>query len=285
MALPPWSPYLPKAQAACPQWQDPVEARQGAASQVCRLPIWHDDKASLARQGNQGRPRSLCCNQTWRVRLSQSNDINGGGILCTIERRTHQEALQMCHRLCRPLQPPPIRPPPACQWIRRNTRHQACPRAVRGRTRSQNPTLPLQQWTLPRQRLPTSMPRSKATTHLLWGKCPLPKRHCQASHPRPLGKRTEATAPCTCPLAGDSPLCTVAICLAKYSLPSQQPTSAERWHIQVGAFQLNLSRQQSEACAHFWLPSVCFTERASIRESNAKMVRTWAKFGAKSYPC
>jgi hypothetical protein len=40
MALPPWSPYLPKAQAACPQWRDPKEACQGAASQVCWLPVW-----------------------------------------------------------------------------------------------------------------------------------------------------------------------------------------------------------------------------------------------------
>jgi hypothetical protein len=31
------------------------------------------------------------------------------------------------------------------------------------------------------------MPRCKATTHLLWGKCLLPKQHCQASHPRPVG--------------------------------------------------------------------------------------------------
>jgi hypothetical protein len=97
--------------------------------------------------------------------------------------------------------------------------------------RSQNLTLPLQQRTLPRQRLPTSMPQSKETTHLLWGKCPLPKRHCQASHPRPLRKRTEATAPCVHLLARGSPLCTVAICLAKCSLPSQQPTSAGGWHI------------------------------------------------------
>jgi hypothetical protein len=53
----------------CPQWQNPEEACQGSASQVCRLLIWHDDEASLARQGNQGQPRGLCCNQTWTVHL------------------------------------------------------------------------------------------------------------------------------------------------------------------------------------------------------------------------
>jgi hypothetical protein len=44
----------------CSQWQDPEEACHGAASQVCRLPIWRNDEASLARQGNQGQPRGLC---------------------------------------------------------------------------------------------------------------------------------------------------------------------------------------------------------------------------------
>jgi hypothetical protein len=73
--------------------------------------------------------------------------------------------------------------------------------------------------------------QSKATTHLLGGKCPLPKQHCQASHPISLGKCMEATAPCAHPLAWGSPLCTVAICLAQCHLPSQQPTSAGWWHI------------------------------------------------------
>jgi hypothetical protein len=108
---------------------------------------------------------------------------------------------------------------------------QACLRAVHGKTWSQDPTLPLQQRTLPRQCLPTSMSRSKATTHLLWGQRPLPKWHCRATHPRPIKKCTEATAPRARPLAGGSPLCTGAICLAKCSLPSQQPTSAGGWHI------------------------------------------------------
>jgi hypothetical protein len=38
------------------------------------------------------------------------------------------------------------------------------------------------------------------------GKRPLPKRHCQASHPRPVRKRGQATAPRACPLARDGPL-------------------------------------------------------------------------------
>ncbi len=40
------------------------------------------------------------------------------GFFCTIERQTHQEALQMRHHLRRPLQPPPVCPPPAQRWIR-----------------------------------------------------------------------------------------------------------------------------------------------------------------------
>ncbi len=124
----------------------------------------------------------------------------------------------MHHRLCQPLQLPPICPPPTQRQVQQNTHRQACLQTVHCRTWSQDPTLSLQQRTLPRQCLPTSMPRSKTTTHLLWGKCPLPKWHHQASHPRPLGKHMEATAPCARPLAGGTPLCTVAICLAKMQL-------------------------------------------------------------------
>jgi hypothetical protein len=75
MALPPWSHYLSKTQAAHPQWQNPKEACQGAASQVCRMPIWRNDQASLARQGNQGQPQGICHNQTWKVRLGGSKDV------------------------------------------------------------------------------------------------------------------------------------------------------------------------------------------------------------------
>jgi hypothetical protein len=69
MALPFWPPELPQAQAAPPQWQDSKEACQGAASQVRRLLFWRNDEASLARQGNKGRPQGLCCDQTWTVHL------------------------------------------------------------------------------------------------------------------------------------------------------------------------------------------------------------------------
>jgi hypothetical protein len=98
------------------------------------------------------------------------------------------------------------------------------------------------------------MPQHKSANHLLWGQCPLSKWHCQASHLGPLRKHTKATAPCACPLARGGPLPSVAICPAERHLPSQQPTSAGGWHMKVGAFQLNLSRQQFEACAHFGCP-------------------------------
>jgi hypothetical protein len=72
-------------------------------------------------------------------------------------------------------------------------------------------------------------------------KRPLPKLHCQASHPRPLGERAQETAPHACLLARGGPLCPMAIRLAQCHAPSQQPTSAGGRHIEVGAFQLNSS--------------------------------------------
>jgi hypothetical protein len=51
------------------------------------------------------------------ISVDQMTSMNVG-IFCTIERQTHQEALQMRYHFCRPLQPPPICPPPAQRWIR-----------------------------------------------------------------------------------------------------------------------------------------------------------------------
>jgi hypothetical protein len=97
------------------------------------------------------------------------------------------------------------------------------------------------------------MPQRKATTHLLWSQCPLSKWHRQASHQGPLGKHKETTAPCTRLLAGGFPLCIVAICIKKCSLPSQQPTSAGRWHIRVGS---NLKHVHTFGCPVFALQNV-----------------------------
>ncbi len=149
----------------------------------------------------------------------------------------------MHYRLCQPLQLSPLCPPPAWQWVSQNTCRQACFWTVRGQRQSQNHALPLQQWALSWQHLPTSMPRRKAATLHLWGKHPLPKWHHQASHLRPLGKRVQAITPRPGPLARGGPLCLVAICLAHCCAPSQQRTSAGGWHIEAGAFQLNLSWQ------------------------------------------
>ncbi len=164
MALPPCSPYLPKAQAACPQWRNPKEACQGAASQVCRLPIWHDDKSSLVRQGNQGRPLGLRCNQTWRKHLSWPNDIYTSGIFfaqlkgnltkkcykCATVFVNRFSCLQLVH--------------PTWQQVWQSTRCQACLRTVCCRTWSQDPSLSLQQRTLPRHHLLTSMPSFDTTS-------------------------------------------------------------------------------------------------------------------------
>jgi hypothetical protein len=76
----------------------------------------------------------------------------------------------------------------------------------------------------------------QGNAHLLWGECPLPKLHCRASHLRPLRKRMQATDPRVRPLARGGPLCIVAICLAKCSLPSQEPTSAGGWHPMLELF-------------------------------------------------
>jgi hypothetical protein len=59
-------------------------------------------------------------NQAGGVRLRRPNGINGSWVLCADERETYQEALQVCHDLRRPLQPPALRPPPSRQFIQRD---------------------------------------------------------------------------------------------------------------------------------------------------------------------
>ncbi len=50
MALPFGPPLLPKAEAACPQWQDTQEIVKALAPQVHWLSIWCNDQATLAQQ-------------------------------------------------------------------------------------------------------------------------------------------------------------------------------------------------------------------------------------------
>ncbi len=77
-------------------------------SQRSRLPFGGNDKASLARQGNQSQSQGLHHNQTWRVCLCQPNDVDRSEFLRAIKRQTYQEALQVRYHFCQPLQPPLI---------------------------------------------------------------------------------------------------------------------------------------------------------------------------------
>jgi hypothetical protein len=43
--------------------------------------FWSNDQASLARQGNQGQPQGLRCDQTCRVHLGGTNNVNGSRFL------------------------------------------------------------------------------------------------------------------------------------------------------------------------------------------------------------
>jgi hypothetical protein len=114
---------------------------------------------------------------------------------------------------------------------------------------------------LPGQHLSTSMPQFKTTAHLLQGKCPLPKWHCRASHPRPFGKRVQATAPRMHPLARGGPLCIVANALqnAAYlhnNLPVLEDDTSRLElfsSIQVGS---NLKHVHTFGCPVFALQNV-----------------------------
>ncbi len=68
------------------------------------------------------------------------------GILCAIKRETHQEVLQVRHRVCQPLQLFLLHSPSNQQFISRDSCRQACLWAVRGWALSQDHTLPLHQW-------------------------------------------------------------------------------------------------------------------------------------------
>ena len=147
-----------------------------------------------------------------------------------------------------------------------------------------NPALPLRQRAFLRQRFQASLPQRETTTHLLWHQCPLPKWHCRALHPQPLGERTQTTAPRTRSLATGSTLHPMAICFAQRRSPPQQSASAGGWHIKARAFQLNSSWKQHEACAHLWLPSVRIAKRTCVRQIFAKMVTSrspWAQSRTK----
>ena len=85
-------------------------------------------------------------------------------------------------------------------------------------------------------------------------------------------------------LAAGSALFPMAICPVQHRSPPQQPASAVGRHIEARAFQLNLCWQQYEACAQFWLPSVCIAKRTSARQIFATMIisRThWAQSRTK----
>jgi hypothetical protein len=70
MALPFGPPLFPKAEVACPQWQDTQEIVKAQAPQVRWLSIWRDDQAILVRQSIGIFSQNLCCRQAGGASLS-----------------------------------------------------------------------------------------------------------------------------------------------------------------------------------------------------------------------
>jgi hypothetical protein len=97
MALPSGPPLLPKAEAACPQWQDIQEIVKAQAPQVRWLSIWCNDQVTLARQRVGTFSQNLCRHQAGGESLIQPNGINGGGIFWPVEGFSHQEGVQILH--------------------------------------------------------------------------------------------------------------------------------------------------------------------------------------------
>jgi hypothetical protein len=75
-----------------------------------------------------------------------------------------------------------------------------------------------------------------ATSHLLWGQHPLPKRHHRKSHQGPPRERTEAAPPCAPMMAGCHSLGPLAICPQERRSPPQYFTCFGGWYLKARAF-------------------------------------------------
>jgi hypothetical protein len=86
MALPFGPPLLPKAEAACPQWQGTQEIVKIHAPQMHCMSIWHNDQATLVQQ-RVGIifSQNLCHHQARGDSLSQPNGINRGGFFAQLK--------------------------------------------------------------------------------------------------------------------------------------------------------------------------------------------------------
>ncbi len=103
MALPFGPPLFPKAEAACPQWQDIQEVIKVQAPQVRWLSIWRYDQATLAQKRVGIFSQNLCCRQARGNSLSWPNRIDRGGLFQPVEGVSHQKEVQILHCFCGPL--------------------------------------------------------------------------------------------------------------------------------------------------------------------------------------
>jgi hypothetical protein len=96
MALPFGPPLLPKAEAACPQWQDTQEIVEAQAPQVRWMSIWCSDQANLARQRVVIFSKKSLSPPSWGDSLSQSNGIDRGGIFAQLKGSLTKKRYRYC---------------------------------------------------------------------------------------------------------------------------------------------------------------------------------------------
>ncbi len=121
------------------------------------------------------------------------------------------------------------------------------------------------------------------TTYFLWIECPFSEWNCWAHNSRSVGEGPEAATPCLCQLASSSPFCIVAIRPVQCCPSPQQFASAEGWEVNAWPIQLNLSRAQYEACAHFCMLSIRVTKCIGFRQVATQMV-SHARLGLSLEP-
>ncbi len=125
-------------------------------------------------------------------------------------------------------------------------------------------------------------------TYFLWSERPFPEWICWARNLGSVQEPLLAATPCSCLLASSVAFCIVAICPAQCHPSPQLFVSAGGWDVEAWAIQLNSSRVQYEACAHFCMSSVCTTKCIGFKQVATEMVSTCQispQPRTQSYPC
>ncbi len=126
------------------------------------------------------------------------------------------------------------------------------------------------------------------TTYFLPSECSFPEWNCWARDLGSVGERLQAVTPCSCTLASSGAFWVVPIRPAQCRPSPQQFASAGGWDVKAWAIQLNSSRVQYKACAHFCVPSVCITKCIGFRQVATQMISTRQirpQPRTQSYPC